>query len=138
MEYGQFWFNLPVKSVAESKKFYQGIGFTPHPMHHENPNLGGFLVGEQDIVLMLFPESQFSGFTQHAISDTSVGSEVLLNLQVPDREAVESISRLADECGGSIFMEPTEIQGWMYGSGFADPDGHRWNVLFMDMEKAPK
>ncbi|MDF2859634.1 MAG: hypothetical protein K0Q87_5485, partial [Neobacillus sp.] len=28
--------------------------------------------------------------------------------------------------------------GWMYGCGVADPDGHRWNVLFMDMSKMPK
>jgi predicted lactoylglutathione lyase len=26
----------------------------------------------------------------------------------------------------------------MYGCGFADPDGHRWNVLFRDMSKLPK
>jgi uncharacterized protein len=26
----------------------------------------------------------------------------------------------------------------MYGCGFSDPDGHRWNPLFMDMSKLPK
>ena len=32
---------------------------------------------------------------------------------------------------------PAESQGWMYGCAFADPDGHRWNVLYMDMSKMP-
>jgi uncharacterized protein len=26
----------------------------------------------------------------------------------------------------------------MYGAGFSDLDGHRWNVLFMDMAKLPR
>ncbi|MGE9745594.1 hypothetical protein [Bdellovibrio bacteriovorus] len=25
-----------------------------------------------------------------------------------------------------------------YGCGFFDPDGHRWNILFMNMSKMPK
>jgi predicted lactoylglutathione lyase len=31
--------------------------------------------------------------------------------------------------GGSVFSKPIEQGGWMYGCGFSDPDGHRWNVL---------
>jgi len=26
----------------------------------------------------------------------------------------------------------------MYGCGFTDPDGHRWNALYMDMSKMAK
>ncbi|MFP3380532.1 extradiol dioxygenase, partial [Bacillus sp. SIMBA_069] len=33
--------------------------------------------------------------------------------------------------------EPSE-QGFMYGAGFADVDDHRWNVLYMDMNKMPQ
>ncbi len=40
--------------------------------------------------------------------------------------------------GGSIFGKPSEIDGWMYGAGFADLDGHRWNLLYMDESKMPK
>ncbi len=47
------------------------------------------------------------------------------------------MARKAIEAGGG-FGQPAEIQGWMYGCGFADPDGHRWNVLFRDMSKLPK
>lgn len=31
-----------------------------------------------------------------------------------------------------------EVGGWMYGAGFADPDGHRWNLLYRDESKMPK
>jgi predicted lactoylglutathione lyase len=44
----------------------------------------------------------------------------------------------AVKAGGSIYGEPGYSQGWMYGAGFADLDGHRWNVLYMDMSKMPK
>jgi predicted lactoylglutathione lyase len=34
-----------------------------------------------------------------------------------------------------LFAKPAENQGWMYGCGFFDLDGHRWNILFMDYDK---
>ena len=43
-----------------------------------------------------------------------------------------------DPAGGTVFAEPRESNGFMYGCGFCDPDGHRWNVLFMDASKLPK
>jgi uncharacterized protein len=33
---------------------------------------------------------------------------------------------------------PHRCRDGMYGSGFADLDGHRWNVMFMDFGKMPK
>jgi hypothetical protein len=33
---------------------------------------------------------------------------------------------------------PGYKDSWMYGCGFTDLDGHRWNVLYMDMSKMPK
>jgi predicted lactoylglutathione lyase len=44
----------------------------------------------------------------------------------------------AVNAGGTVFSESEEKDGWMYGCGFADLDGHRWNVLYMDMSKMPK
>ena len=42
---------------------------------------------------------------------------------------------LADTSRGTVFAEPKESNGFMYGCGICDPDGHRWNVLFMDSNK---
>ena len=36
----------------------------------------------------------------------------------------------ATSAGGTLFAEPKESNGFMYGCGLGDPDGHRWNVLF--------
>lgn len=133
----QFWFNLPVKDVAKSKAFFTALGFTLNE-HMGDPNSACFLIGEQNAVMMLFPEAQMENFMMTRISDTSAGSEMLLSIDAESREEVERLAKAAAENGGTVFGPPMEIQGWMYGCGFCDPDGHRWNVLFMDMGKMPK
>lgn len=87
---------------------------------------------------MLFTAPVFSGFTGHPVSDTGQGTEVLLSIDAESREEVDALAQKAREAGGTVFHEPAETQGWMYGCGFTDLDGHRWNVLFMDMANMPK
>lgn len=133
----QFWINLPVKDVAASRAFFSALGFTL------NEHMGGsdsacFLIGENNAVLMLFPESQMEHFMQAKVSDTGAGSEILLSFDAESREEVDKIAQIAEANGGNVFGKPSDIQGWMYGCGFSDPDGHRWNVLYMDMANMPK
>lgn len=133
----QFWVNLPVKDVARSRTFFTAMGFTL------NEHMGGsdsacFLIGEKHAVLMLFPEAQMEHFMGAKVSDTKTASEILLSIDAETREEVDAMAELAEANGGSVFSKPSDIQGWMYGCGFADPDGHRWNVLYMDMDKMPK
>jgi predicted lactoylglutathione lyase len=132
----QFWLNLPVKDVVKSKAFFSALGFTL------NEHMGGgdsacFLIGQQNAVLMLFPEAQMESFMQAKISDTNAGSEMLMSFDAESREEVDRLAAAAQANGGNVFGKPADIQGWMYGCGFSDPDGHRWNVLYMDMEKMP-
>jgi hypothetical protein len=35
--------------------------------------------------------------------------------------------------GATAFFAAQTHQSWMYGMGFRDLNGHRWNVLYMDM-----
>jgi predicted lactoylglutathione lyase len=87
---------------------------------------------------MLFTQDLFSSFTNHAISETNKGTEVLFSLGANSRDQVDDIANRAKLAGGTAFAEPKESNGFMYGCGFCDPDGHRWNALFMDMSKIPK
>jgi hypothetical protein len=66
------------------------------------------------------------------------GTEVLSSIGAESREEVDEMLRKAVDAGGTVFSESQEKDGWMYGCGFADLDGHRWNALFMDMSKMPK
>ena len=138
MSIKQVWLNLPVKNMSVSKTFFKEIGFTPNPMHENNPQAGSFFIGEQKMVMMLFPEELFARFCRHTIADTSKGCEILINIDAQSREEVDAMAALVKKAGGSIFAEPGEADGWMYAFGFADPDGHRWSMLYMDMNNMPK
>jgi predicted lactoylglutathione lyase len=41
------------------------------------------------------------------------------------------------KAGGSVYADPQD-HGWMYQHGFEDPDGHQWELLYMDESKIPK
>ena len=132
------WLNLPVKDLAKSIHFFTQIGFVNNPGPGNTANSASFLVGDKKVVLMLFAQDMFAGFTRHTLADTAQGSEVLFSLGAVTREDVDKYARNAKAAGGTVFAEPGESNGFMYGCGFCDPDGHRWNALFMDMSKLSK
>lgn len=87
---------------------------------------------------MLFQENIFKGFIQNEISDARSGNEVMISFDAESPEEVDELCRKVEAAGGHVFGQPAEIQGWMYGCGFTDLDGHRWNALYMDFAKMPQ
>lgn len=134
----QLWLNLPVKDVALSREFFTKMGFPLNPHYGNGTASASFLVGEKQTVLMLFPEETFKSFTRNELPDPHRSTQMLLSIDAESREEVDEMAKRAREAGGTVYAEPSENQGWMYGCGFADLDGHRWNVLYMDMSKLPK
>jgi len=130
----ELWINLLVKNLVKSKEFYAQLGFLFSLQFSKD----GFAIGGKKIIVMLIEESAFKKFTRHELSDTKVGTEVLFSIDAESRQEVDEMTNKARNAGGLVFAEPGENQGWMYGSGFADLDGHRWNLLYMDMSKMPK
>ena len=52
----------------------------------------------------------------------------------------DSVSELVDvavSAGGKADPTPTQDFGFMYGRSFEDPDGHIWEVMWMDMTATP-
>lgn len=133
----QLWINLPVKDVKRAQEFFSRIGFVLNPQYQHNEGSASFLYGDPPIVIMLFEQSAFEGFARAEASNTAAGTEVLFSLGAESRAEIDHIAGLIEPAGGSLFSPPEEIGGWMYGCGFADPDGHRWNLLYMDMDKMP-
>ncbi len=134
----QFWFNLPVANLDSAKSFYRALGFIESEMHESNNHMGRFFIGDQKVGMMLFPNDTFSEYTSHKVTDTSKSVEVLLNIDAQSKDEVHEYARIAKEAGGTVYLEPALLQGWMYTCGFSDLDGHRWNVLYMDMDALPK
>ncbi len=132
------WLNLPVQDLANSVKFFTEIGFTRNLGPGNSERSASFIIGEKKVVLMLFAPDLFASFTNNALSDTRSGTEVLFSLGADSRGRVNEIASRVKSAGGVVFREPQEFNGFMYGCGFCDPDGHRWNVLFMDATKMSK
>ena len=132
----EIWLNLPVKDVGKSKEFFGKIGFSLNEKH-TTPDMACFEVGTKKITVLFFAEETFKGFTKNEIADTNAGSEVLISFDAESREEVDETAKKVWDAGGRVFSEPAEIQGWMYGFAFADLDGHRWNMIYMDFSKMP-
>jgi uncharacterized protein len=133
----ELWINLPVKDTNISKEFFTKLGFSFNPRFSSNNEIACITIGTKNINVMLFKEAAFIGFTKNKLADTSQATEVLFSIDAESREEVDEMAKKAADAGGTIFSKPAESQGWMYGCAFADPDGHRWNVLYMDMSKMP-
>jgi predicted lactoylglutathione lyase len=132
------WLNLPVKNLAASVAFFKAIGLVLNPGPGNTEVSASFVVGDKKVVLMLFTDTVFSGFTRNALSSSADGTEVLFSLGVESRQSVDDMADRARSAGGTIFGEPQESNDFMYGCGFCDLDGHRWNVLYMDATKIPR
>ena len=132
------WLNLPVKDLNRSRAFFREMGFAFNEKFGGNNEESACMeIGDKPDVIMLFAESTFRNFTRNDVTNTQKSSEVLLSVDVASRQEVDQMAHRAEKAGGVVFAAPEEIEGWMYGCGFADVDGHRWNVLYMDMDKMP-
>lgn len=130
------WINLPVKDVRKSKRFYADIGFVPNPRFADGDDKASLFVGDKPVVLMLFPDAAFKSFTGNDIPDLRQTTQALFSIDADSKEEVDKLLAKVAEAGGSVYGKPSD-RDWMYGAGFADPDGHRWNVLYMDTSRMP-
>lgn len=133
----ELWLNLSAKDLNKTKVFFSKIGFALNEKQ-TNEKMVCFTVGEKATTVSFFDEETFKGFTKSEIADTRNGSEFLISFDAESRDEVDETARKVFEAGGTVFAEPAEIQGWMYGFAFADLDGHRWNQIFMDFGKLPQ
>jgi hypothetical protein len=131
----QFWLSLPVKNIEKSKEFFTKLDFKFNATQGNGPNSACMMMGDKDVVVMLFDEPTFKQCLGDAAAELSKASEVLLSIDAQSKEEVDAITKRAVDAGGTSPHKPKDMQGWMYGSVFTDIDGHKWNVLYMDMSK---
>jgi uncharacterized protein len=121
--------NLPVADLQRSVDFWAGLGFAFNPQFtDENATC---MVISDDACVMLLTEKYFSTFTTKEVADASRQTGAILALSAESREEVDQMADRALATGGSAAQPPQE-EGFMYGRSFHDPDGHLWEVLYMD------
>ncbi|MFE5139225.1 VOC family protein [Streptomyces fagopyri] len=121
--------NLAVNDVDASKKFFTELGYTINPQFSTDDC--ACVVISDTIVAMLLSKQRYADFTKKEIADPTRTSEVLLCLSAESREKVDELCDKALSAGGSGTREAQD-HGYMYGRAFDDPDGHTWEVMWMD------
>jgi uncharacterized protein len=121
--------NLPVKDLERSKEFFTALGYTFNPQFTDEN--AACLVISDAIFAMLLTEPYFKGFTKKELPDTSKSAEVIVALSADSREEVDTLVDKAMAAGGQPSIATQDL-GFMYSRSFQDPDGHAWEVVWMD------
>jgi uncharacterized protein len=127
--------NLPVTDLPASMKFYTAIGFSNNP--HFTDETAACMVWSDTINVMIMTHLRWGTFTKRPIPP-STSSEVMLALLVDSRKAVDNLNELASENGGTADINPRQDLGFMYNRNVADPDGHVWEIIWMDPSSYPR
>jgi uncharacterized protein len=122
--------NLPVADVDTSRKFFTELGYSFNERFSDQNAL--CLVISDTIHAMLLRREFFQTFTPREVVDAHQASEALLGLSAESRQEVDTLVDAALRAGGSEVREPVSQGDLMYGRAFADPDGHIWEIFWMD------
>jgi uncharacterized protein len=126
--------NLPVTDLKRATAFYQAIGAEKNAQFSDDT--GSCMVLSEIIHVMLLTHDKFRQFTPKKIADARETSEVLICISADRREAVDEVLKKAGDAGGTLDPGPKQDFGFMYGRSFEDPDGHIWEVMWMDVAAA--
>jgi uncharacterized protein len=121
--------NIAVKDLDRSVGFFTKLGFTFNPQFTDETATA--MVVNEGAVVMLLLEDRFKDFITKPLVDPNVQTEAILAISAESREEVDELADTALAEGGAPAKEPMDM-GFMYGRSFRDPDGHHWEVFWMD------
>ena len=128
MKVKKIWANFSVKDAKRTNQFYTQLGFTANRPNND-PKLASFLFGDDDFVIHFFEQgSQIDEYLPPGLKT----SEIIFTLSAETKAEVKEWIDKVKEAGGNIFHEVDRDETNHYGFAFADPDGHKFNVLLME------
>lgn len=128
MKSKKIWANFSVKDAQRTKEFYSKLGFTPTP-GISDLKLASFVFGDEDFVIHFF--QQGSKIDEY-LAPGAVTGEIIFTLSAQTEAEVNDWAEKVKIAGGNIFQQVERDESGYYGFAFADPDGHKFNVILMD------
>ncbi len=129
MQAKKIWANFSVKDAKRTNAFYTQLGFTSNNTNNY-PKLASFLFGDDGFVIHFF--EQGSQIDEYLTPGATASSEIIFTLSAETEEEVKEWAARVKNAGGTLFKEPARDEANYYGFVFADPDGHKFNVLLME------
>ncbi|MDR6943898.1 VOC family protein [Mucilaginibacter pocheonensis] len=127
--------NLPVNDLKRSIDFFQNLGFSSSPQFTDEK--AGCMIVSDSIYVMLLTDTYFRSFIDTDICDAHRQTEVLIALDAASVDEAKQFISKAESLGGRIYAEAKD-HGFMYQHGFADLDGHKWEIAYVDMSQFPQ
>ena len=121
--------NLPVKDLDRSVDFFKKLGFSFNPQFTDETATA--MIVSDEAFVMLLVENRFKDFTTKELADAATQTEAIVAFSAASRAEVDQLADRALEAGGSPANDPID-QGFMYARSFQDPDGHIWELVWMD------
>lgn len=125
--------NLPVTDLAASAKFYEALGCEKNAQFSDENATS--MVWSDAITFMLLKRDYFATFTSRPVADPRDAVGVLLALSCDSREDVDKTAEAAGAAGGKLDVREPQDLGFMYQRAVEDPDGHTFELAYMDMSK---
>lgn len=125
----KIWANFSVKDANRTSKFYKQLGFVPNNTG-KTTGLASFLFGDNELVIHFF--EQGTGIDEYLPPRSKITNEIIFTLSAETEAEVKEWAEEVKKAGGSIFQEAGRNEAGYYGFVFADPDGHKFNVLLME------
>jgi predicted lactoylglutathione lyase len=128
--------NLPVSDLSRSRQFLEALGAVNDPRFTDET--AACMTFSDSIHVMALTHDKFRQFTPRPVADAHSASQVLICLSADSRESVDTAVERAEANGGTADPSPKQDYGVMYGRSIADPDGHIFELMWMDPAAAER
>ena len=121
---------LPVTNLPASTHFYEALGFKKDVRFSDDTT--STMTWSETITFQLQTHDRFRGWVAKEVVDARRASGSLFTLSQESRDDVDAMVKAASKSGGKAGERAPIDMGWLYNRSFEDPDGHMFEVVWLD------
>ncbi len=122
--------NLPTGDVSRAQAFFEALGFEADPRFSAEDRAACMKLAG-GVWVMLLSRQVFAAMSPKPLANVATVAGVMNCLRLGAREEIDQIMEAALE-NGATEARGAQDQPSMYGRAFEDPDGHIWELLWVD------
>ena len=134
MKTKQIWANLGIENIERTKTFYQSLGFQLNG--NPSDDLVSVFFGPDNFVIHFFKKEKLESSLEGKSANLKNGNEVMFSMAAESKAEYNIWVTEINKAGGNILFDSNEDRKAFYDENgfyvcvFADPDGHKFNLLY--------